>query len=63
MEQEQHFIRPRGDSLISQFHRERARMISGMLGTRFSYNMERLSVPYEPYKGVLASGKLCLLVY
>lgn len=56
MEQEQDFIRPRGDSLQS-------RMISGMLGMHFSYNMERLSVPYEPYKGVLASGKLCLLVY
>ena len=63
MEQEQVFIRPRGDSLQSRFHRERARMISGMLGTHFSYNVERLSVLYEPYEGILASGKLCLLVY
>ena len=62
MEQEQDFIRPRGDSLQSRFHRERARMISGMLGTPFSHNMERLSVLYEPYEGVLASGKLNLLI-
>ena len=58
MEQEQDFIRPRGDSLQSRFHRERARMISGMLGTPFSHNVERLSALYEPYEGVLASGKL-----